>query len=190
MAGPEEAAAVARALLEEDSFSGWGVRTLSSREVRYNPMSYHNGSVWPHDNAIVAAGLARYGFRDEALRILAGLLDASVFLELHRLPELLCGFRRRRGVGPTRYPVACSPRAWASAAPFLILPECLGLAIDGAARRLSLERPRLPEFLQRVELTGIRVGAGTVDVQLERGTDGGAVYVPRRDPGIDVVVTK
>jgi glycogen debranching enzyme len=190
MAGPEEAAAVARTLLGEDSFSGWGVRTLSSREVRYNPMSYHNGSVWPHDNAIVAAGLARCGFRDEALRILAGLLDASVFLELHRLPELFCGFPRRKGEGPTRYPVACSPQAWASAAPFLILPECLGLAIDGAERRLSLERPRLPEFLQRVELTGIRVGAGTVDVQLERGADGVAVYVPRRDPGIDVVVTK
>src|SRR5262249_43161444 len=109
---------VAEQLLSVDSFSGWGVRTVTSGESRYNPMSYHNGSVWPHDNAIIASGLARYGLKIAAGRILAGLFDASLFVDLRRLPELFCGFDRRPGEGPTLYPVACAPQAWSAGAPF------------------------------------------------------------------------
>src|SRR5690606_16727720 len=112
---------VARALLETDMFSGWGVRTISDREKRYNPMSYHNGSVWPHDNSLIAAGFARYRFKREAARILTSMFEASEFFELHRLPELFCGFARTAGDAPTVYPVACTPQAWAAGAPYLLL---------------------------------------------------------------------
>src|SRR6185503_4788148 len=133
IAAPERARRVADTLPAEDSFSGWGVLTVSAGEPRYNPMSYHNGSVWPHDNAIIGAGFARYGFIDGAARILAGLFDASLFVDASRLPELFCGFDRRPGEGPTLYPVACSPQSWAAAAPFLLLQACLGLSIDARA---------------------------------------------------------
>jgi glycogen debranching enzyme len=135
-ASRERAAQVAATLLADDSFSGWGVRTVSTRERRYNPMSYHNGSVWPHDSAIVAAGLARYGLRGEAARVLHGLFEASTFVDLHRLPELFCGFERRPCEGPTRYPVACLPQAWAAGSPFLLVQAILGLTVDGARGQL------------------------------------------------------
>ena len=106
----------AKTLMGEEFFNGWGVRTVAATEIRFNPMSYHNGSVWPHDNALIAAGMASYGFKQGALKILCGLFDASLYLELHRLPELLCGFSRRPGEGPTLYPVACSPQTWSSVA--------------------------------------------------------------------------
>src|SRR5205823_2033432 len=126
IAAPERALRVARTLLSHDSFSGWGIRTVAAREARYNPMSYHNGSIWPHDNAPIAAGLARYGLKDEALRVMNAMFDASLFFDMHRLPELFCGFERRAGEGPTLYPVACAPQAWAAAAIFLLLQACLG----------------------------------------------------------------
>src|SRR5262249_31125702 len=116
IAAPERAVRVARTLLGPESFSGWGVRTLATTEARYNPMSYHNGSIWPHDNALIALGLSRYGLEEEVLQIMNGLFDASLFLDLHRLPELFCGFVRRPGEGPTLYPVACAPQSWAAAA--------------------------------------------------------------------------
>jgi glycogen debranching enzyme len=189
-ASPERAAAVARALLAGDSFSGWGIRTLSTRERRYNPMSYHNGSVWPHDNALIAAGMARYGMKDEAIRILTGLFDASLFVDMHRLPELFCGFPRRVAEGPTRYPVACAPQAWAAGAAFMLLQSVLGLSVDGASRRLTLERPQLPEFLDWVRLTGLQIGAARVDLELRRhGSDVG-VIVTRREGAVEVQIVK
>jgi len=121
IAEPARARRVAAALVDEASFSGWGVRTVATGEARFNPMSYHNGSIWPHDNALIAAGFARYGLKREAAKLFSGLFDASVFFDLHRLPELFCGFRRRAGESPTLYPVSCAPQAWASAAVFLLL---------------------------------------------------------------------
>ncbi len=119
--------AVARRLLHPELFSGWGIRTIAASEARYNPMSYHNGSVWPHDNAMIAAGFSRYGLKEEALRRMVGLFDASVFIDLHRLPELICGLARVAGQGPTLYPVACSPQAWATGAIFLSVRTLLGI---------------------------------------------------------------
>jgi glycogen debranching enzyme len=189
-ARPDRARLVARTLLADDSFSGWGVRTLSTLEKRYNPMSYHNGSVWPHDNALVAAGLARYGYKAEAARILTGLFDASLFVDMHRLPELFCGFPRRPAEGPTRYPVACLPQAWASGAVYMLLQAVLGLTVDGTRGRLTLDRPELPPFLPRLRIAGLRVGAGRVDLDLKRhGTDVG-VNVTRREGAVEVLVVK
>lgn len=187
---PARAESVARTLLGEDSFSGWGVRTLSSREVRYNPMSYHNGSVWPHDNALIASGLARYGLKAETEQIFTGIFEASKHVDQHRLPELFCGFHRRAAEGPTRYPVACAPQAWASGSVFMMLQAMLGLSIDGANRRLTLHRPLLPRWLRHLRLNGLRVGDATIDLDLKRhGADVG-VGVRRRDLSVETIVVK
>lgn len=181
----------AKTLMDEDFFNGWGVRTVAASEIRYNPMAYHNGSVWPHDNALIAAGMAAYGYKQGALKILSGLFDASLFLELHRLPELLCGFSRRPGESPTLYPVACSPQAWSSAAVFLLLQSCLGLRIDAPRARLSFVRPILPHFLKSIEIKHLRVGDATVDLWLNRhGQDDVGINVIRREGRVEVVVTK
>jgi glycogen debranching enzyme len=164
IADGDHARRAAETLLGAELFSGWGVRTLSAGEVRYNPMSYHNGSVWPHDNALVADGLARYGLRDLSLKIMTGLFDASIFVDLHRLPELFCGFERRAGVGPTLYPVACAPQAWASGAVFLLLQSCLGLSINGRESRVRFDEPVLPPYLQQVRIKNLSAGKGTIDL--------------------------
>ena len=190
IAAPERGSLVAQSLLAEESFSGWGVRTVATSERRYNPMSYHNGSVWPHDNALVAAGMADYGLREGAAKILAGLFDASLFLDLHRLPELFCGFPRRPGESPTLYPTACVPQAWAAASAFLLLQSCLGLRIDAPARRLSFIRPILPPFLERVELRNLTIGEAGVDLILERRPDDVVVTVAGRDGDLETVVVK
>jgi glycogen debranching enzyme len=177
-------------LLTEDSFSGWGIRTIPTSEARYNPMSYHNGSVWPHDNALIAAGMAHYGDKQGAVRILTGLFDASLFLQLRRLPELFCGFPRRPGESPTRYPNACAPQAWASAAGFLLLQSCLGLQIDAPRHRLSFVRPVLPPFLERVEIRNITIGDARVDVTLDRYPEDVGLAVTRRDGQVEIMVVK
>jgi glycogen debranching enzyme len=190
IADPERALRTGRTLLAEDSFSGWGIRTIPTSEARYNPMSYHNGSVWPHDNALIAAGMAQYGYRQGAERILTGLFDASLFLELRRLPELFCGFPRRPGESPTRYPNACAPQAWASAAGFLLLQSCLGLRIDAPGRRLSFVRPVLPPFLQRVEIHNITVADARVDITLDRHPEDVGLTVTRRDGNLEIIIVK
>src|SRR5208283_3777652 len=121
IADPARAALVAKGLLQPDFFSGWGIRTVARGEARYNPMSYHNGSIWPHDNALIALGLARYGFKQSLETLFEGLFKAGMYMDHRRLPELFCGFQRQRGHGPTLYPVACAPQAWASATPFALL---------------------------------------------------------------------
>jgi glycogen debranching enzyme len=154
-------------------------------------MSYHNGSVWPHDNALIAAGFARYGLMAEAVQVLTGLFDASLFVDLHRLPELVCGFPRRPGEGPTLYPVACAPQAWAAAAVYLLVQACLGLEADGTQGRVTLTSPLLPESLPEVRVRNLRVGGGTVDLYLHRhGPDDVGVNVLRRDGPVQVVVAK
>jgi glycogen debranching enzyme len=155
-------------LLGSDMFSGWGLRTLSSREARYNPMSYHNGSIWPHDNAIAAEGVSAYGYREEALCIFNGLFGASQNVELNRLPELFCGFGRRSGQGPTLYPVACSPQAWAAGSVFLLLKAVLGLDIDAVGQRITFRSPMLPELLPELWIHNLRVGQASIDLQLQR----------------------
>ena len=134
---------LAEQLLTAEMFSGWGIRTVASGEHRYNPMSYHNGSIWPHDNALIAWGLARYGMREQSLAVMTALFDASLFVDLNRLPELSCGFSRRPGEGPTLYPVACSPQSWVAAAPLLLLRAALGMTIEGGKTRVRFDRPAL-----------------------------------------------
>jgi glycogen debranching enzyme len=152
-------------------FSGWGIRTVATDAARYNPMSYHNGSVWPHDNALIGMGMARYGMRLDAAKILDGLFDASIYIELRRLPELVCGFRRRQTQGPTYYPVACAPQAWSAVALPALLAACLGISFDPARRTVIFNRPVLPRCLDEVTLRNLVIGDARLDVVL-RGEGG------------------
>jgi glycogen debranching enzyme len=190
IADPARARRVAETLLAPESFSGWGIRTVAASEVRYNPMSYHNGSVWPHDNALVAAGFARYGFTDLLLPPMTGLFEASRFVEVHRLPELFCGFHRRAGEGPTLYPVACAPQAWATGTVFMLLQSCLGLHVDGVDGRLVFRHPMLPEWLREVCFTGLQLPRGSVDLVVERYARDVSINVTRREGNVEVVAYK
>ena len=186
IATEECAKRVAARLLSEDCYSGWGVRTLSTRELRYNPMSYHNGSVWPHDNAIFAAGLANYGLKDAVNKIITGLFEASMFFELHRMPELFCGFSRREGEGPTLYPAACAPQAWASAAAFMMLQASLGLSIDGTSAQVRFGSPMLPAFLEEIRIQNLKVKSASLDLVVDRSFRG--IGVERRDGEANIVI--
>ena len=180
IAYPERAKSVAATLMNGASFSNWGVRTLAATEARYNPMSYHNGSIWPHDNALIAAGFARYGYRNEAARIFEGLFAASTYIDLRRLPELFCGFARQRGRGPTFYPVACSPQAWAAGASLSLIQSCLGLGIDAELRGITFDRPFLPSFLNEITLKGLSVNGASATVCVKRnGTEIGVDVLSR-----------
>jgi glycogen debranching enzyme len=190
IASEERAAKAADSLMAEDSFSGWGVRTVAASAARYNPMSYHNGSIWPHDNALIAAGLARYGLKEYANRIFRALFDASRAFELCRLPELYCGFARRSGEGPVPYPVACSPQAWAAGAVFLLLQASLGMGFQADRPRLSFRQPLLPDFLDELTLRNLRVGPATVDLLIRRHFTSTEVHVERRDGNIEVVIER
>ncbi len=185
---PERASRIAQQLLTREFFSGWGVRTLSAREKRFNPTSYHNGSVWPHDNALIALGLAHYGHTNEALSATAALFDAAAHMHLRRLPELFCGFERRRGKAPTLYPVACAPQAWAACAPFALLQACLGLEIDAASSTVILRRPRLPQFLDWLSVRGLTIGDSRLDLMLRRHDSSVAVNLVKREGDAEVDV--
>ena len=187
---PQRAKRVAQGLLSPEGFSGWGVRTLAADLPRYNPMSYHDGSVWPHDNAIIAAGMARYGMTDAALRILEAMYAASLFIDLRRLPELFCGFPRRAGEGPTAYPVACSPQAWASGSVFLLLQACLGVDIDAPAGEVRFNRARLPDFVEELWISGLRVGDASLDLVVARRTDDVGITVLHKQGDVRVVAVK
>lgn len=187
IASADRAQLVARTLLSSPSFGGWGIRTVGSAESRYNPMSYHNGSIWPHDNALIAMGFARYGLQSSAARVFGALFEAASYMELRRLPELFCGFSRRQHNGPTQYPVACSPQAWASAAPFCLLQASLGLELLHRTGEVKFYRPMLPDFLDHVHLRNLRLATGSVDVLLQRQDDNVAVTVTRREGDVVVV---
>ena len=189
LAAPDRAARLAETLMDRSSFSGWGVRTIASTEGRYNPMSYHNGSVWPHDNALIALGLARYGFKRDAARIFDGLFHASIYIDLRRLPELFCGFPRRRSEGPTFYPVACAPQAWAAATPLSMIQACLGLGFDPLAKEIRLDRPVLPVFLDEITLRNLAVSGDTVDFVVRRAGSEVATHVLRRTGDVKVTIT-
>ncbi len=188
------AASIARTLMEPSSFSGWGVRTLDEREQRYNPMSYHNGSIWPHDNALIGLGLSRYGLVDEAMRLFTGLFETARAMPMARLPELFCGFPRREDEGPTHYPVACSPQAWASGTVFGLLEAITGMAIarnhESGRVQVQFRNPVMPPRLNHLEISGLRLGDEEVDLQLSRGDRDVGVLVPRRTSGVDVVIYK
>jgi len=190
IASAERAARVANVLLDGNMYSGWGIRTLASGEVRYNPMSYHNGSVWPHDNALIASGFGRYALTSQAARVLEGFYHASGFLDLHRLPELFCGFRRRPAEGPTLYPVACAPQSWAAASVFMLLQGCLGLSVDGIRKRVTLTRARLPECISSVRIGNLQVGNGAVDLLLEHHPLNVAVSVLKTTGDVEIVTVE
>jgi glycogen debranching enzyme len=164
----DKAAPLARRLLAPDMFSGWGVRTLSKSAVAYNPMSYHNGSIWPHDNAIIGAGLKRYGFAKATNRLATAMFEMAVTVDDMRLPELFCGFTRRSPNRPVAYPVACSPQAWAAGAPFLLLQAMLGISADAPANVVNVNKPQLPGWLNTVELHDLRVGRSTISIVFQR----------------------
>jgi glycogen debranching enzyme len=184
-----QAARVARDLLSPRFFSGWGVRTLAAGEPRYNPMSYHNGSIWPHDNSIAAAGLARY-CQPGAAALLHSMLAVAAEMELHRLPELFCGFDRQDGEGPVRYPVAGAPQAWACGAVFQLLQACLGLRIDGRTRTVTLRRPEIPAFLGTIEVSGLRVGDTSTSLAVESRDGTVSVHMLGPRSGVRVVVAR
>jgi glycogen debranching enzyme len=187
---PGRASALATTLMAGDSFSGWGVRTLSARESRYNPMSYHNGSVWPHDNALIARGLGRYGHRAAARSIMTAVFEGARGLGGSPLPELFCGLQRRPGQGPTLYPVACAPQSWAAGAVFMLIDACLGIEIDGRSRRVRLVRPTLPAFLDDLSLRRLAVGSSLIDLHVRRHAEGVSVEVNRRDGDVQVTVVE
>ncbi|HET6244503.1 MAG: amylo-alpha-1,6-glucosidase [Bacteroidetes bacterium] len=155
-------------LFAKEMFSQWGIRTLSSEEVRYNPMSYHNGSVWPHDNALIAFGLARYGLQKEALKILSSFYQATMYIDLQRLPELFCGFERQFGEGPIAYPVACSPQAWAVGALYMLLQACIKIDINAIEKRVTFHKPVLPDFIHRIEIDNLTLGSEVAAIRLQK----------------------
>jgi glycogen debranching enzyme len=177
IAEPDRAKLVAGTLMGPEFFSGWGIRTVSRREARYNPMSYHNGSIWPHDNALIALGLARYGAKQAVDRVFKGMFDAATYMDFDRLPELFCGFQRSRAHGPTLYPVACSPQAWSAATPFALLQASLGLELDPAARHIRLRNPRLPPFLDDVILRNVSLDDASADIAVHRQADDVSLHV-------------
>jgi glycogen debranching enzyme len=186
IASPERAQAVMRSLMHPSFFSGWGIRTVSRGERRFNPMSYHNGSVWPHDNALIAAGFARYGQKDAVNRVFKGLFDAASYMEMRRLPELYCGFPRGRQRGPTLYPVACSPQAWAAGASLMLLQASLGLEFDHDREEILFREPRLPGFLDEVRLRNLRLGRSTVDLMLRRHGNDMSIQILRNEGQIRI----
>jgi glycogen debranching enzyme len=190
IASAERAQLVARGLLSKESFSGWGIRTIAEGEPHYNPMSYHNGSIWPHDNALIAAGMARYGgaAKSKTATIMTAMLDASIGMDQHRLQELFCGFVRRESEGPTLYPVACSPQAWASTSVFYLLQACLGLSFSPNEPRVRIDRPLLPEFMATVRISNLRVGDAVVDLAFERHQRDVSVNVLRKTGEVEVAV--
>jgi glycogen debranching enzyme len=182
---PERAAKVAEQLLGSGFFSGWGVRTLANDQPRFNPMSYHNGSVWPHDTALVALGLSYYGEREGVVKLTSAMFETAVLLEM-RLPELFCGFQRAAGEAPVAYPVACLPQAWAAGAVFMLLQGCLGLSIAGEAAEVEIRNPTLPIGIDRLSVDGLEVGDGSIDLTFERQGRRVAVHSNSRGPRLRV----
>jgi glycogen debranching enzyme len=168
--------------------SGWGIRTVAKGEARYNPMSYHNGSIWPHDNSLIALGFARYGLTQSVEQLFKGLFKAATYMDSRRLPELYCGFQRQRGRGPTLYPVACSPQAWASATPFTLLEASLGLEFDPGKGEIRLRNPRLPPFLDEVTLRNLRLDSSSVDLRVRRHKEAVSLDILRTRGKIQVSI--
>lgn len=177
----ERARRVTRRMLTAEFRSGWGLRTLAKGQARYNPMSYHNGSVWPHDTALAAAGMARYGERRAVAMLLGEIYGSAAHFQM-RLPELFCGFVRETGEPPIAYPVACLPQAWAAGSVFLMMQSVLGLSIDAAEGLVEVNNPALPSGLDRLSITRLKVGDGVIDLHFQR-LNGHVVVMPRERSG-------
>lgn len=190
IAARDRAERVAATLLGRDFFTGWGIRTVARTEARYNPLSYHNGSVWPHDNAMIALGLARYGLGRGANEIFAALFGAARYEDLRRLPELFCGFIRRPHRGPTGYPVACTPQAWASATAFACLEACLGLELRHTTNEICFVNPIVPEFLEHVTIRQLRLRGSVFDLELRRHGEDTTLRVLSRRGDAKVMLVK
>jgi glycogen debranching enzyme len=188
IAQPDRAGKIVDWLLANEMFNGWGVRTLTSAALRYNPLGYHLGTVWPHDNSLIAAGFKRYGLDNAALKIMSGLIEAAVHFQSHRLPELFGGFALQDYDIPVSYPVACQPQAWsAGAVPYLLI-TALGLEGNGFQSTLRILRPMLPENVNQVEVCGLRVGQGSVDLRFTRSGDHVAANVLRLEGKMEVIL--
>ncbi len=191
IADHDKARRVADKLLSEELFSGWGIRTIGSGEARYNPMSYHNGSVWPHDNALTAFGLASYGFWKHFEKVFAGIFDASLHMELQRLPELFCGFHRRNGAAPTLYPVACSPQTWASGALLYMVQAALGIHFEAEKGMVIFKQPELPDFLTSVYIKNLTVTRNKgVDMLISRYGEDVTVEALRKPEDVNILIIK
>jgi glycogen debranching enzyme len=188
IATQEQARMVADTLMSEDMFSGWGIRTLSTREIRYNPMSYHNGSIWPHDNAMIAYGFARYGLKEEIIRITTALFDASLFSEGQRLPELYCGFKRRRGEAYTSYPVACSPQAWSVASVFMLLQALLGMEILESENLIRFYRPTLPDYLDHITIKNLKYKNLKLNLEIVRAGSNVSITLMNKNVPVKIEV--
>jgi glycogen debranching enzyme len=184
----DRARLVAADLMRPHFFTGWGIRTVARGEARYNPMSYHDGSIWPHDNALITLGLARYGLKHSVEAVFKGLFDAAAYMDLRRLPELFCGFQREKRRGPTLYPVACAPQAWASATPFTLLEAALGIEFDAQRGEIRFRNPRLPAFLNEVILRDLQLGESSIDLCLRKHNDDVSLEVLRTRGKIQVSI--
>lgn len=189
IATDEQALKVALSLLSAKMFTGWGIRTLASGEVRFNPMSYHNGSVWPHDNALIASGLSKYGLKAEVLKITQALFDASLFIEGQRLPELYCGFKKREGEPPTDYPVACSPQTWSVASCFMIIEALLGIEIDAIENVIRFHKPQLPDFIDSLVIRNLLFKKNHLDIEFIKTKDHVSIAILNKDSSIRMEVT-
>jgi glycogen debranching enzyme len=186
---PERAAIVADQLTSAPFHSGWGIRTLADDAVFFNPMSYHNGSIWPHDTAICSAGFARYGIRDQVVKLMSGTFEAAVHFNM-RLPELFCGFTRSPGEAPIAYPVACLPQAWSAGSTFMLMQACLGVAIDGWKGELHVNRPRLPIGIDGLTVRHLKVGEAVVDLMFQRVGDRVVAFLADRHEGLAPLIVR
>jgi glycogen debranching enzyme len=188
IADEDKAALLSKRLLAPDMFSGWGIRTMSKSAAAYNPMSYHNGSVWPHDNALIAAGLKRYGFVRSTNRVATALFDAAIQADYLRLPELFCGFTRRTPNRPVSYPVACSPQSWAAGSPFLLLQAMLGISARAHENLLTVNKPHLPTWLNTVEVRNLAVGTSRISLVFRREGEITSFSLLQREGDVRVVM--
>lgn len=186
----DKAKKLADHMLSPEMFSGWGIRTLSSAELKFNPMAYHNGSIWPHDNALIAYGLSLYGFHDHVLKIMQVIFEASLFINLQRLPELYCGFERRTSEGPTAYPVACSPQAWSVAVVFMLLQACLKIEINAVTKTIVFNKPRLPDYLKYIYIDTLMLDGQACNLHMKRLLHDVGFYLLQKPEGWEVLIKK
>jgi glycogen debranching enzyme len=184
----EKARAVADRLMSEEMHSGWGIRTLSSQVISYNPLSYHNGSVWPHDNAIIAEGLRKLGRIDDVHRLLNGMLEAAHHQPGYRLPELFCGFKRAAESKPVDYPVSCSPQAWAAGALFQMITACLNPQPDALNHSIRFVEPMLPEWFGKTTIHGLTVGNASVDLSFQNEHNSTICQILRKSGKVKVII--
>ena len=175
-------------LFKDDMFTEWGIRTLASGERRYNPLGYHNGTVWPHDNSIIAMGLRKYGFVNALTVLFTGMYEAASVFSNYRLPECFGGFPRSKYSVPVKYPVACKPQAWSSGSMPMMFTACLGITPDAPGNRMVLDRPHLPSWLDRVQFNNVRVGDTVTDLEFRRIENETLVNVSKKRGNVNISI--